>query len=71
MSAPDDMITVTLRRDEWGRISQAMRQFKRKAHRDISREGFDPALAPGAIARKDAAETIHRKLRKQLGEADD
>lgn len=71
MTAPDDLITVTLRRDEWGRISQAMRMMKRKAHRDISRENFDPVLGHGAIARKDAAETIHRKLRKQLGEADD
>ena len=34
MSAPDDMITVTLRRDEWGRVRQAMRILRRKAEKD-------------------------------------
>lgn len=68
MSAPEDMLTVTLRRDEWGRVRQAMRMLRRKAEKDVNRPGFDPALAPGALARRDAAQCVARKLKAQIGD---
>lgn len=57
MTAPDDMITVTLRRDEWGRVRQAMRMLRRKAEKTRARRhyapgpGFATTVAIGAVPR--------------------
>ena len=70
MTAPDDQITVTLRRDEWGRVLFAMRAARRKSRKDVARPDFDPVLGEGAIRRREAYEQILPAMVRQIGDAD-
>ncbi len=71
MTAPDDMIAVSLRRDEWGRVLAALRMARRKAEKDVSRPGFDPLMGAGAVARLEGYQAINPQVKRQVGDTAD